>query len=73
VPSKIWKGITSMLTVAEQQTECNSHDFEPVGSILRRALAELEAKMTTTFDSTVSLEIDAVVQRLDDVREERPS
>jgi hypothetical protein len=56
-----------MLTVAEQQTECNSHDFESVGSILRRALAELEEKMTTTFNSTVSLEIDAVVQEIDQI------
>ena len=42
---------------------CGIHDFEHIGSILRRLRAGCEAKMTPDFDQTLSLTIDSMVQQ----------
>lgn len=57
-------------------SEASSHDFESIGSILRRLFqrkGELEACVTPAFDRELSLDLDAVNDRIDALVEERPA
>jgi hypothetical protein len=61
-----------MASIAELQFQdrSDSHEFESVGSILRRALGELEERMMEPFSPTLSLEIDTVIQQIEEIDEQ---
>jgi ABC-type phosphate transport system auxiliary subunit len=60
-------------TVAQQNDEGNTSEFEHVGSILRRLFlrkGQLEARMTAEFDPALSLQLDDLEARIQAMQEQ---